>query len=417
MLQLRSVVTFSGAAEIEVNGARHMSDTPKVALLIETARGYGRQMLRGIVRYARLHGPWGFYITPGDFEQALPKMQQWGGTGIIARIETQRIAKAILDSGLPTIALDLSESELKPDHPLSRLSEVSSDSAGAARMAAEHLLGRGFRRFAFVGIAGRVWSGRREAAFCRSIAAAGYAVDVYEPPRARRDRVWEREQAVLAEWIRQLPKPAGLLACNDDRGREVLEACRAAEIRVPEELAVIGVDNDELLCELADPPLSSVALNAEGVGYRAAALLDRMMRRRLRKPRRLVAEPLHVVTRRSTEMIAIDDPEVAEAVGFIHDHATEFIQVDDVVRHVAISRRNLETRFRKLVGRTPHAELQRIRLQRAIRFLQETDLSIPEIAEAIGYTTPSYFIQVFRKELGTTPARYRRRMRAGDGTE
>lgn len=394
-----------------------MSDTPRVALLIETARGYGRQMLRGIVRYARLHGPWGFYVTPGDFEQALPKMQQWGGTGIIARLETPRIAQAILDSDLPTIALDLSEKELEPEHPLSRLSEVSSDSVGAASMAAEHLLGRGFRHFAFVGIAGRVWSRRREVGFCRSITEAGYAVEVYEPLRARRHRVWEQEQPVLAEWLRRLPKPAGLMACNDDRGREVLEACRAAGVRVPEELAVIGVDNDELLCELADPPLSSVALNAEGVGYRAAALLDQMMRRRLRKPRYLVAEPLHVVTRRSTDMIAIEDPDVAEAVGFIHDHATEFIQIEDVVRHVAISRRNLETRFREQVGRPPHAELQRIRLQRAIRFLAETDLSIPKIAEAVGYTTPSYFIQVFRKEHGTTPARYRRRMRAGNETE
>jgi LacI family transcriptional regulator len=116
-------------------------------------------------------------------------------------------------------------------------------------------------------------------------------------------------------------------------------------------------------------------------------------------------------------MIAIDDPEVADAVGFIHDHATELIQVEDVVQHVAISRRNLETRFRKSVGRTPHAELQRIRLQRAIRFLVETDLSIPKISDAVGYTTPSYFIQVFRKEHGTTPARYRRQMRSADGTE
>jgi LacI family transcriptional regulator len=207
------------------------------------------------------------------------------------------------------------------------------------------------------------------------------------------------------------------MACNDDRGREVLEACRAAEIRVPEELAVIGVDNDELLCELSDPPLSSVALNAEGVGYRGAALLDRMMRRRLRKPRRLVAEPLHVVTRRSTEAIAIEDPEIVEAVRFIHDHATELIQVGDVVRHVAVSRRNLEARFRRFVGRTPHAELQRVRMQRAIRFLMETSLSIPKIAEEVGYNTPSYFIQVFRKEYGTTPARYRRRMHADDATD
>lgn len=388
-----------------------MSETPKVALLIETARGYGRQMLRGIVRYARLHGPWGFYVTPGDFEQALPKMQQWGGTGIIARIETSQIAKAILDSGLPTIALDLSEQELKPPHPLSRFSEVSSDSAGAARMAANHLLERGFRSFAFIGIAGRVWSRRREQSFCRTITRAGYKVEVYKSPRARRDQQWDREQPALAEWLRHLPKLTGVMACNDDRGREVLEACRAAEIHVPEELAVIGVDNDELLCELADPPLSSVALNAEGTGYRTAALLDKMMRRRSGKPRRVKSKPLHVVRRGSTDIFAIDDPDVAAALRFIHDHAKEPIQVDDVVRHVAISRRNIEIRVHKSVGRTLHAELQRVRMERARRFLVETDLPIPKVAEAVGYSTPSYFIQVFRAEHDLTPAKYRRMLR------
>lgn len=393
-----------------------MSGTPKVALLIETARGYGRQMLRGIVRYARLHGPWGFYITPGDFEQALPKMQQWGGTGIIARVETPRIAKAILDSGLPTIALDLSEAELKPDHPLSRLSEVSSDSAGAARMVAGHLLERGFRSFAYVGVTGRVWSDRREVSFCRSIADAGFLVEVYRPPRSRRDQQWGREQPILAEWLRSLPKPTGVMACNDDRGREVLEACRAAGIHVPEELAVIGVDNDQLLCELADPPLSSVALNAEGTGYRTAALLDRMMQHRLRKPRRLKAKPLHVVTRRSTDIVAIEDPEVAAALRFIHAHAAEPIQIEDVVRHLAISRRNLEIRFQSLVGRTLHAELHRLRMERARQFLAETDLPIPKVAESVGYSTPSYFIQVFRAEHDTTPAKYRRHLRDNSKT-
>jgi LacI family transcriptional regulator len=397
-------------------GAAPVTTTPKVALLIETARGYGRQMLRGIVRYARLHGPWGFYVTPGDFEQALPKMQQWGGTGIIARIETRKIAKAILESGLPAIALDLSEKQLQPEHPLSQLSEVASDSSGAARMAAEHLLQRGFRHFAFVGVAGRIWSQRREHGFCQSITSAGFAVDVYRPPRAARDRFWGREQAVLSEWLGNLPKPVGLMACHDDRGREVLEACRSANIRVPEEIAVIGVDNDELLCELADPPLSSVVLNAEGVGYRAAALLDRMMRRRLRKPRRLVAEPLYVATRRSTDIVAIDDPEIAAALGYMHDHAAERIQVEDVVHHLAISRRNLEMRFQAIVGRTLHAELQRIRLERARRFLVETDVPIPTVAESVGYRTPSYFIQVFRAEHKLTPAKYRRNLRADHRT-
>lgn len=390
-----------------------MRTPPKVALLIETARGYGRQMLRGIVRYARLHGPWGFYVTPGDFEQALPKMRQWGGTGIIARIETPRIERAILDSGLPTIVLDLPERQAPPDHPLSRCSEVASDSARAAAMAAEHLLERGFAHYAFVGVAGRVWSDRRQASFCQTVRAAGFPVEVYPLPRARRDRGWEREQPLLAQWLSQLPRPVGVLACNDDRGREVLEACRAAGIRVPEELAVIGVDNDELLCELADPPLSSVALDAEGVGYRAAELLDRMMRGRVRRPRRLVAEPLYVVTRRSTEIVAFEDPEVAAALRFLHDHAAEPMRVDDLVRQLAISRRNLEVRFQRAVGRTLHAELQRVRLERAQRLLIETDLPIPAVAQAAGYSTACYFIQVFRRAQGTTPVKYRRQRCTG----
>ncbi len=264
-----------------------MTGTPKIALLIETARGYGRDLLRGIVRYGRLHGPWGFYVTPGDFAQALPRMRLWGGAGIIARVETPRVARAILASGLPTVALDLSEDQLRPDNPLSRLGEVASDSHGAARLAAEHLLERGFRHYAFVGLVGRIWSQRRQNSFCERLRAAGFEPHVYVPPRRQRDRLWEQEQGTLADWLRRLPRPVGLMACDDDRGREVLEACRAAGIRVPEGMAVVGVDNDELLCELADPPLSSVALNAEAGGYRAAALLDRIMRGRSRKPTRL----------------------------------------------------------------------------------------------------------------------------------
>ena len=286
-------------------------------------------------------------------------------------------------------------------------------------MAAGHLLQRGYHHYAFVGVARRVWSQRRETSFCQSIKAAGFPVQVYKPSGAGRDRVWEREQPVLADWLRRLPKPVGVMACNDDRGREVLEACRAAGIRVPEEIAVIGVDNDDLLCELADPPLSSVVLNAEGVGYRAAALLDQMMRGRSRKPQRLIAEPLFVVTRHSTDMVAIDDAEAAAALRFIHDHAMEPIQVSDVVRHVQISRRNIEIRFQNSVGRTLHAELQRVRLERAKRFLAETNIPIPQVAESVGYRTPSYFIQVFRAAHGMTPAKYRRQLResnpAGDG--
>jgi LacI family transcriptional regulator len=387
---------------------------PKVALLIETSRGFGRDLLRGIVRYARLHGPWGFYITPGDFEQALPRMRQWGGTGIIARIETPRVAAAILAAGLPTVALDLSEEQLRAGHPFSRFSEVASDSHRAAQMAAEHLLDRKLRHFAFVGIPDRVWSNRRETGFCRRIDGAGFSTHVYRAAARSRDRTWECEQPILARWLAALPRPVGVMACNDDRGREVLEACRAAGVRVPEEVAVVGVDNDELLCELAYVPLSSVAMNAERGGYEAAQLLDKLMRGRLRKPQRLVVDPVHVVARRSTDIVAIDDVEAAAALQFIQEQAGRPIRTKDIVDHVHLSRRALELRFRRALGRTIHDELQRARLDRTRRLLLESDLPMPKVAEAAGYSTASYMGQVFHKAMGMTPAQYRRQVRGGE---
>ena len=388
-----------------------MEPVPKVALLVETSREYGRGLLRGIVRYSRLHGPWSFYVTPGDFEQALPKMEQCGGTGIIARVETPKVADAILATGLPVVALDLSERQLSPESPLSGFCEVVSNSHQAARMAAEHLLDRCFRHYGFVGVSGRIWSRRRQESFCERLGEAGFEPHVYQFPKRKRDREWSREQATMAGWLRTLPKPIGLMACNDDRGREVLEACRAAAVRVPEEVAVVGVDNDSLLCDLADPPLSSVTLNVEDGGFEAAALLDRLMRGEIEPREQIVVEPLYVVTRRSTDAIALDDREVAGALRLIRESVNRPIQVDEIVAATGLSRRTLELRFQRALGRSIHAEIQRVRLERAKRLLLQTDLPIPNIAQVSGFATASYFAQTFRQELDTTPARYRREHR------
>jgi LacI family transcriptional regulator len=391
-----------------------------VALLVETARGYGRAFLRGIVRYARLHGPWSFYLTPGDFEQELPRMRAWGGTGIIARVETPAVARAILAARLPTVVLDLTEAQLRPGHPLSVLAEISSDSAGAARMAADHLLERGLRSFAFVADPGRVWSDRRERAFAVRIREAGFEAAIHHAPKRPRhaERNWGKELPELTRWLQNLPLPVGLMACNDDRGREVLEAARAAGLRVPEDLAVIGVDNDELLCDLADPPLSSVALNAEAGGYRAAELLDQMMRaprrtsRRAVEPARLIVEPTGVITRRSTDIRRTDDELVADALQFLHSHATEpSAGVPAVVRALGVSRRSLEIRFKAATGRTVREELERLRIERVRRLLTETDWPLDRLATAAGFASASYLAQAFRRSTGSTPATFRRTIR------
>ena len=383
-----------------------MSKMPKVALLVETARGYGREVLHGIVRYARLHGPWAFYVTPGDFAQSLPPMEEWGGTGIIARVETPQVAKAILATRLPVVALDLSETQLATGSPWSRMCQLTSDSEGAVRLAVKHLLEKGLRHFGFVGIAGKIWSDRRQQAFVRQIAEAGYDALAYASARRRR-LPWGHEQAAISRWLAALPKPVGVLACNDDRGREVLAACRQAKLRVPEEVAVIGVDNDELLCDLSDPPLSSVALGAERAGYEAAALLDDLMAGRVKRARRLVAAALGVVARRSTDVLVHEDPEVAAALRFIHDRAGQPLRVYDVVSNLGDARRSLEIRFRQALGRSIHAEIQRTRLERARQLLLETDLPLPKVARACGFRSPSYLAAVFHRHLGVTPVRYR----------
>lgn len=384
----------------------------KVALLVETARGYGRGVLRGIVRYAELHGPWSFYVTPGDFATALPELRQWGCTGIIARIATPRIGKAILATGLPAIALDLSEKQLAPGSPFLQMSELLSDSHEAGRMAAEHLLEKGFRHYAFVGIPGQVWSDRRQQAFCQRIAEAGFTARIFDPSTRRRSRQWGRDQKALAKWLHTLPKPIGLMACNDDRGREVSEACHAAHVQIPEEIALIGVDNDELLCDLSLPPLSSVALNAERGGYRAAELLNRMMSGEVMTQERIVVEPLHVVTRRSTNVVALEDTDMAACMRFIRDNADKPIRVNDIVKTLGLSRRMLEIRFRKAVGRSVNDEIQRVHLERAKRLLVDSDWPLPKIAIASGYSSASYLDVVFKRAVGVSPTKFRQRMRA-----
>lgn len=384
-----------------------MRKIPKVALLVETSRGVGRNLLCGIARYSRLHGPWSFHITPGDYKQIVPKIKQWGGTGIIARIPDAKAARAILRAGVPTIALGLTDEQMLPESPLSKLSEISSDPVEVSRLAADHLLEKRFAQYAYVGAEDRGWAKRRERTFQKYLAECGFRTRIYRQPKRPQDRIWEREQEFLADWISKLPTPIGLFACDDDRGREVLEACTLAGLRVPDDVAVVGVDNDEVFCELSNPTLSSVSLNSEAAGYRAAEILDGMMKGRLRKPRRIVIQALGVVARRSTEVIAVEDEELAHALEFIRHKNGRDISVKHVVQEVAVSRRNLEMRFRRYVGHTILEEIQIVKLERAKRLLVETPYPISKIASLAGFGTTTYFIQFFQKRVGKTPRRYR----------
>lgn len=291
---------------------------------------------------------------------------------------------------------------------------MSSDSVGAAEIAAIHLLEKKFVHFAFAGYYQQIWSDIRMEAFTGIIEQNGHSVHQYPLPIVKGQLIsWEKEERFLARWLSDLPKPIGIFACNDQRGREVLDACHLADIPVPEKVAVIGVDNDEILCDLSFPPLSSIALNAEKGGYLAAKILDEMMNGREVPLEKITVEPLWVVERRSTEMVAIDDSDIAAVLRYIHANANLPFSIEEMVQKISVSRRNLEIRFRRALGRTILQEIQKVRIERAKRLLQETDYSMPKIALAVGFQTASYLIQIFRKTVGITPRKYRAQLRDG----
>ncbi len=370
-----------------------------MALIIETSNAYARGLLQGVFAYVREHSPWFFHLVEqGRGEDPPAWLADWQGDGVIARIENQRVADAVVASGLP--AVDVSAGRFVPNLPW-----VETDDREIAELAVEHLAARGFRQFGFCGDDRFQWSRWRSEHFAKAVRDAGHGCAVFAPPI---DLELSRQRAALAEWLRGLPKPVGILACYDIRGQQVLEACRTAGLAVPDEVAVMGVDNDELLCEVALPALSSVIPDTRRAGYEAAARLDRLMRGETVLPLELRIPPLGVRQRPSTDVLAIDDPLVVQAVRFIREHACDPIDVADVVRTARVSRRIFETRFQRAVGRTPHAEIIRVRMERVKALLLETNLPIQRIADRAGFAHEEYLSVAFSREVGTSPGRYRR---------
>ena len=249
---------------------------------------------------------------------------------------------------------------------------------------------------------------RRADFFRQFIEEAGCPCDVFQTlAGTRRAPSWEQEQEQIARWIAALPKPAGIMTANDDRGLQVLDACRRIGAAVPEEVAVLGVDNDEYLCGLAIPPLSSIDINSEETGYQAAALLDRMMAGK-RPPKRLPQiKPRGVIIRCSTDVLATDDADVVRAVQFIREHACGPITSRQVVDHVSLSRSSLGPRFKRVLGCTIHQEIQRVRVERAKDLLAQTRMPIKEIASVTGFKTVQYLTRAFRRLTRETPAAFR----------
>ena len=286
---------------------------------------------------------------------------------------------------------------------------LHSDERMIARQAAEHLLERGFHAFGFVGLHGTVWSEQRLEFFTERLQESGRSCEVFEFHAGLGEpNAWLAQEKELTSWLRGLTQPAALMACYDVMGVRVLDACRNAGIAVPEQVAVMAVDNDPLLCTLATPPLTSVAHDLDRIGHEAAALLERMMDGESPPRTETLVEPSGVVCRQSTDVLAIPDAQVAKALRFIREHACDGIDVDDVVRVVQMHRATLKRRFEKFIGRSPKSEIMRLQLRRVKELLRETDFTLVRIADLTGFRHAEYMNVLFKRKEGITPGQYRR---------
>jgi LacI family transcriptional regulator len=384
-----------------------MPPTASIGLIFDYSQGYCRSVLRGITRYAESKPHWTLIPTLSEARsvQALAKSPL---QGLISWVFKKATLESLRNLRRPWVSV----CGVLPDDDTPR---VGTNDFLVGQLAATHLLDLGLKRFAFIGYEHNACSLRRESGFRWAIERAGYEVESYHEHGPWRFDTWVTRWALgrrFRNWVKSLPTPVGVAAYYDLWIFQLSEVCHDLGLRIPEDVAMIGAANDDMLCELARPSLSSVAIPSEQIGYEAAALLDRLMAGEPPPHRPLLIPPLGVVARQSSDLLAIGDPEVAAAVRQIRQAGAALIQVDDVVREALVSRRTLELRFRQSLGRGIFEEIQRVRVNRAAGLLAGTDLPISVLAEQAGFSNLKHLELVFRREMGITPSSYRRQFRA-----
>ncbi len=387
-----------------------------VALLIESSRSYGRGLLEGVAAYVRVHGRWSLRHQEMSIDANPPGwLHDWKGDGILARIETDRMVETIRDLGIPTV-------DLRCWKKIDGVPRIDTDNEATVRLAVDHLRDRGLRRFAFCGFAGADYSVQRLTFLRKYLDTLGFELEAYESKGPRKLTTMGAElkgmldEAGVTAWLHELEKPVGLLASNDIRARQVLQCCQDAGIGVPDDVAVVGVDNDDVICSLCYPNLTSIEPDAQKIGHEAASLLDGMMDGADPPADTILIPPKRVIVRGSTDVVAIEDRTTAAAYRYLREHACEGISVEDVVQSVPLARRSLERRMRKHFGRTPAELIAEIRLARIKQLLEETDFPLKKIAALTGFSHDEHMAVFFRRQMGEPPGQYRKSWQAVHAT-
>ncbi|HEX2974081.1 MAG TPA: DNA-binding transcriptional regulator [Tepidisphaeraceae bacterium] len=390
-----------------------MARNPKrVAISVIASTFYGRDALRGILDYYQSYANWEIHHEGGTGKVASMGSEmailKWKAQGVLVQLTSEHLGQTIRESGIPAVDI-WSEFD-------SGLPSVRPDDKAIGELGAQYFQSRGFRNYGWCN-----WSDkqdfvfRRRDAFCQEVKRLGFNCRVYE--HKERGSGWVDDLSNVIRWLRSLPKPVAVMSCNDYRARGLVFACSRIGLRVPEEVAILGIDNDSLECNLCSPLLSSVIVPCRDLGYKAAALLDKMMKGGERPAKPLEIRPSGIVTRRSSDTFAVEDPEIASAVQFISDHAGELIDVSDVLSHVHISRRSLERKFAEMFNRTPREHILYTHVEQAKRLLENTTLKLSSVAQKSGFTPNQMFSRLFEQVVGLSPGEYRRRTsRHGDYT-
>jgi len=385
-----------------------MNENPRVILLIERSRSFGRGLLHGISHYARVNGLWEFCMEPDFYERGRDLSLNWirsqAADGIIAQTWNPTIVEKIVESGVPAVVSGIYE-------PRENVFRIKSKDTMFGQIAADYLVQRGFRSFAYCGFEGIRWSQRRARSYAGRLAEAGFDTAVYEPIHSQRQQVSGPAVRAIAQWLISLKKPLAIMAANDDRALEITLACKMAALEIPDDVSILGVDDDELICDLSRPPLSSIRLGTEKAGYQAAEALHGLMQGKMAHPadRTIEVFPLYVVTRHSTDILAVDDPDVAAALRYIREHARENITVGDIAGAVTLSRRTLQQRFKHIRGHSIHDEIKRVRVDLLVRMLLDSNLLVSQIAAALKFPDVANLSNWFKHEKGMSPSAFRQK--------
>jgi len=378
----------------------------RIILLTDFSEEYAKNLLKGIVKYSLEHSPWVLCKMPHSYrvkngvEGVLNWAKEWGADGIIAQFYNTDNVKIFKENGIAAIAQDFKER-------FTEIPNITGDHHLAGRMGADYFIRKGFKNFAFYGYRNIVWSEERSEGFQDELGRHKNGYCFYEYQNEDFLELWYYDSEPLIEWLNKLPKPIALMACDDNQAHQISQVCKQCGIKIPEEISLLGVDNDEAICTLSDPPLSSINQAVEKGGYEAATLMERMIRNPNGEYGDIVVQPTHIVTRRSTDIYSTSDKYISVVLQYIHQNSNNKITISDLTDLVPLSRRLLENRFKEVTGLPVYTYIINLRIEKFAQKLLETNDSIVEIASDMNFVDYKNFSRQFKKIMGCTPSSYR----------